>query len=296
MSIELKQACLQEIETDRERGASQLARRCLEMLSDYAAKLDVDSVTRLQRELQKFADELKAARPSMAPVENLLRAFDTCLSKLPSPVAAAVHYARRQAAYLVAESEQAVLQVAQHAAGLVKTGDTILTHSISSTVVEIFRCLQERSVKAVITESRPGNEGQLLATELSKLSISTEYITEAQAGLFVGRCDIVLVGADTLLADGSVVNKAGTFLLALAACEKKIPFYVCCESFKQTSKTDVDIELEEKSGAELELPPLSHITPRNIYFDITPARLISGHISERGITSYHREPDPLSAD
>ena len=104
-------------------------------------------------------------------------------------------------------------------------------------------------------------------------------------GLFVQHADVALVGADTIANDGSVINKAGTYLLALAARDKGIPFYVCCESFKYSQLAAAAIPLEDHDPAELNAPRLPNIKPHNIYFDITPAPLISVWVTERGMYS-----------
>ena len=86
-----------------------------------------------------------------------------------------------------------------------------------------------------------------------------------------------------ILADGATVNKAGTYLLALAARDQGIPFYVCCESFKFAKEDPDKVELEEMSEVELETPDLPHVTIRNVYFDVTPPTLITGWITETGV-------------
>ena len=157
-----------------------------------------------------------------------------------------------------------------------------MTHSLSSTVVELFRLLAASGggVCAIVTESRPLCEGHRLAERLSAWAVSTTLITDAQAGLFVGRADAVVVGADAVLADGGVVNKAGTYPLALLARDAGVPFYVCCESFKRRRPGLPAPEPEEMDAAELGAPELPHVTARNVYFDVTPARLLTALITE----------------
>lgn len=282
---ELAAQGLREIETDRQRGASQLAQRCLQLLAAYARQLQASPVitgAELQAGVKHFATELQAARPSMAPITNLLQHFKDSLER-SATAAQAADGIERQARLLIEQSQRAVHQVARHTCKLVKPGDTVFTHSFSSTIATVFDQLARQAVSAIITESRPGNEGKKLAEHLSLLQIPTEYITDAQIDLFIRRSDIVLVGADTLLTDGGIVNKSGTCLLAMCTFENKVPFYVCCESYKQSAQTAADTALEEKDDAELQLPPLPCIKARNIYFDITPARWISGYISEHGL-------------
>jgi translation initiation factor eIF-2B subunit delta len=138
----------------------------------------------------------------------------------------------------------------------------------------------------IVTESRPLYEGRLVATRLSEWAISTTLITDAQLGLFVPQADIALLGADSVLADGSVINKAGTYVLALAAHDHQVPVYVCAESFKHRPAHLPEPTLEEMDPVELspaQTQSLPHVSVRNIYFDRTPARLISGWVDEHGV-------------
>ncbi len=75
----------------------------------------------------------------------------------------------------------------------------------------------------------------------------------------------------------------GSYLLALAARDCGVPFYVCFESFKRTSRNAEEFELEEMDPAELSPPDLPGILVRNVYFDITPARLVTAWVDENGV-------------
>ncbi|MFO1422851.1 MAG: hypothetical protein U1F70_04220 [Candidatus Competibacteraceae bacterium] len=122
-----------------------------------------------------------------------------------------------------------------------------------------------------------------MAERLSAWRAPTTYITDAQMGLFVARADAVLVGADSVLADGTVVNKAGTGQNTLAARDQGVPFHVCCESFKWREPDQPVPELEEMAPTELGMPDWPAVTVRNVYFDLTPARLVSTWIDEAGV-------------
>lgn len=279
-----KQERLQGIVDDTHRGAAQLAREALQVLADYSAICAAGGGGEFVGKLCDYAGELQRARPSMMPLRNLLEQWCERVRNLSKTEVDNMRGLAIDHAYdLIKQSHAAVDKIARHAAALVPGGSVIITHSHSSTVTECFRQLAEKNVTAIITESRPGDEGKALASQLIECAISAHYITDAQIGLFVSQADLVLVGADSILADGSVVNKAGTYLMALAADNLDVPFYVCAETFKKTANTKVAVELEEKPGEELGLPVLPHITPRNIYFDITPPALITGWINEDGL-------------
>jgi translation initiation factor 2B subunit (eIF-2B alpha/beta/delta family) len=284
MSEEGFQSALDAFNANREQGASELARRALRILAESASSIPATTTAELMLLLNEQANSLVAARPSMAPVNNLISRWLNGLRKHsglePGPMRSA---AVEEAEALIQYSEAAVLEVAQRTAHYLGPGRTLFTHSLSSTVAAVFEQLREQSVRAIITESRPLQEGYLLAGELSEWGIPTTLITEAQAGLFIGEADAVLVGADSLLPDGSLVNKAGSYLVALAAREQNVPFYVCCESFKRRSPEMGEPLLEEMAPTELGAPRFQGVEVKNCYFDITPPQLISGWIDEHKV-------------
>jgi translation initiation factor 2B subunit (eIF-2B alpha/beta/delta family) len=268
---------------DRTHGASELARRGLEIAAHSALTAPAEDVGALTRLLGDRALALAATRPSMAPLRNLLERWRETLAGLP---AGELEAARRTAAdaarALVEDSRRAALEAAAQAAELVGAGRTVATHSLSSTVLEVFNRLKDTGVSVILTESRPLYEGHRLAARLSEWSIPATLITDAQLGHFIGRADLALVGADTVLSDGSVVNKAGSYLLALAARDQGVPFYVCCESFKWGGE-DTGPDLEEMDPSELGAPGWPRVTLANVYFDVTPARLVTAWLTEKGV-------------
>ena len=277
------QQFISQIREDREHGASELARTCLDALARRVGSIEVTSNEALRRQLIEFAQELQSARPTMAAITNLIGEWIAAVERLPASDASTLRDEIKSiSTTLILASENAVSSAAAHAAELVGTGKTIITHSLSSTVVAVFECLVG-NVKAIVTESRPPSEGRRLAAKLSELGIETDFISDQQIGLFAKRADVALVGADTIAGDGSVINKAGTYLLALAARDRDIPFYVCFESFKHSDVSPADVALEEHDPAEIDPPKLAHVKAHNIYFDVTPPDLVTAWISEHGI-------------
>jgi len=290
---QLRRRLLREIEQDLQQGASELARQCLRHLSTFAAHLCQEtnglSPTQAVDELLSLCWDLQQCRPSMAPLSNLLRLWQNRLTQDCFDSIQALEQAVTQATEaIIQQSEQAGALIADHAVQLIKNEATVMTHSRSSSVLTCFEHLAaaNKSIQAIVTESRPGMEGRQLAKELAQLNIKTHYITEAQMGLFAARADVVLVGADTVLADGGLVNKCGTYLLALAAKANQVPFYACCENAKYSHLVSDTIHLESQAAEELRAPTSGNadlIQPHNIYFDITPAKLISAYITEHGL-------------
>lgn len=154
-----------------------------------------------------------------------------------------------------------------------------------------------------VDETRPRNQGaHLTAWELGQAGIDHRVIADNLGGLLMqkGDVDLVLVGTDRTARNGDVANKVGTYLKALAAFDNQVPFYVCLPS--STIDWDLaagvdNIPIEERHENEIHHVQGVHngeiksvrITPEksrafNLGFDITPARLITGLITERGIT------------
>ena len=277
------EALVRVLREDREHGASELARRALSGVAAHAGHAPAANAAELRAALTEIGQRLQVARPSMAPVANLLGAWlqglrDLGEQDLESLRARAVGLAQE----LIRLSLDAVRAAAEHAAALVGPGRTVITHSLSSTVLATFERLAPR-VGVIVTESRPPGEGRPLAERLADLGIRTQFISDAQIGLFAGRAQVALVGADTVTREGAVVNKAGTYLLALAARAQGLPLYVCFESFKRAPLRAAEVELEAHDPIEIDPPRLAGVEAYNIYFDITPASLVTAWVTEHGV-------------
>jgi len=161
-----------------------------------------------------------------------------------------------------------------------------------------------------VDETRPRNQGaSLTAWELGQHGVPHTLIADNTGGHLMqhGMVDIVFVGADRVSANGDVANKIGTYLKALAAHDNAVPFYAVFPSSSidwEISDGVRDIPIEERSGDELRLVygyddtegklRAVRICPEgtgaaNYGFDVTPARLVSGIITERGIAEASRE-------
>jgi methylthioribose-1-phosphate isomerase len=153
-----------------------------------------------------------------------------------------------------------------------------------------------------VSETRPRNQGtSLTAWELAQRHVPHTVVVDNAAGhlLASGLIDLVLVGADRIAANGDVANKIGTYLKALAARDSNVAFYVAAPmtTFDARAESGAAIPIEERGGSEITkvygLTDNGHtaavtVTPpdtdvRNWGFDITPARLVSGFITERGL-------------
>lgn len=157
---------------------------------------------------------------------------------------------------------------------------TILTISKSGTLINVFKLWHTKRtyLKIIITESRPANEGKLMAKELLKCGLKVDMITDAMAGIFVPKADAVIVGADAVLKNGNVINKTGSLALALLCKHYKKPFYVLTAKSKIVNKIRYTIKEEKTDKVWKYVHP--NLITTNIPFEEIDKELITEIISE----------------
>ena len=271
------------IREDRVHGASWLSREALDVLKALAESLPSEDADRLLGVMREAARRLADARPSMASITNMVASL---LYEVEGgrgmPLSRLRRLASEKASALSETSHRGMALTAENAAELIEGKEAVITYSYSSTVLEALSRRPE--VRTIVPESRPLLEGRRLAEQLAERGGRPTLIIDGAMAYFAREADAALVGADSVLADGSVVNKVGTRLAALAAWEAGIPFYVACE----TSKFDVrnylgrEAVLEEGDPAEVG-EGFPGMAVRNPSFETTPARLITAVVTERGV-------------
>jgi methylthioribose-1-phosphate isomerase len=269
--------------------------------------------------LAEAARRLKASRPTAV---NLAWAVDRVASLLSGlPVSARVGAARAQAALIAEEDVAACRAIGEHGADLIagiaarKGGQPveILTHCNAGwlatvdwgTALAPIYVAQARgiAVHVWVDETRPRNQGAALtAFELGQQGVAHTVIADNAGGHLMqhGRVDMALTGADRITRTGDAANKIGTYLKALAAADNGVPFHVAAPaSTVDWSLTDgvAQIPIEERGGEEVthmvgaladgSMARIQVSAPgspaANFAFDVTPARLITGLITERGV-------------
>jgi len=194
-------------------------------------------------------------------------------------------------------------QIAKNGAQLVPFGAKIIHHcntgSLATvdygTALGVIRYAHEigKKIHVFLDETRPRLQGaRLSAWELKELGIPHTIIVDGASGLVMKRfkVDLVLVGADRIAANGDTANKIGTYNLAIVAKHHNVPFYVVAPTSTIDLKTPTgeNIPIEERSADEVRRVGSTLVAPQessvfNPAFDVTPAQLISGIITEKGI-------------
>jgi len=160
----------------------------------------------------------------------------------------------------------------------------VVTISWSSTVFSILKELRPELV--IVSESRPNMEGRITAIRLAESDIKVSFFVDSVLPSLVKGADFVIIGADTLYPDGSIVNKIGSFSLALSAKYFNIPFYVASHTLKLKLKEEKDDNIEEYHSID----EVWNITDKNIkvfnpYFEKVPSELITCYFTEKGYLS-----------
>jgi methylthioribose-1-phosphate isomerase len=281
----------------------------------YLALLAKTDNTNIQAYIKQKCDEMKTARPTAV---NLAFAVDVMLNALID--VQSIDVARKIAFEKASALKQAEIdycdRIGDNGLALIeaiakkKNGEcvNILTHCNAgwlacidwgTATAPIYKAHQKGiNVHVWVDETRPRNQGsKLTAYELLNEGVPHTLIADNTGGHLMqhGMVDLVIVGSDRTTRTGDVCNKIGTYLKALAAYDNQVPFYVALPSSSidfsiSDGLSEIPIEerqpdevkfMEGKGGKVQVCPDGSKIA--NYGFDVTPARLISGLITERGI-------------
>lgn len=260
-------------------------------------------------DLQAASNTLKAARPTAV---NLPWALDRILNKISTQSVqflddtdAIRQFVLEEAQRIADEDVEINKRMAEYGAALINDGDTVIHHCNTGalatvdwgTALGVIHTAHEQGkrIHVLVDETRPRLQGaRLTAWELDQYGIPYEIISDNMAGYFLraGKAQKVLFGADRVAANGDVANKIGTYMLSLAAHDNGVPSYAVVP----TSTIDLSLEhgglipIEERDPEEVlgiqfhgeRVVPIE-AEARNIAFDVTPNRLITGIVTENGV-------------
>ena len=285
------------------RGAPAIGAAAAFGMAQAAQTSPAANLSDLIADLESAADHLRAARPTAV---NLAWAVDQQLAcaREAGPDPETVRAALLTNAQAIADDDVAAnRRIGQNGAPLIREGATVLHHCNTGalatvdygTALGVIRAAHEdgRDFHVLLDETRPRLQGsRLSAWELEQLGVSYEILPDSAAAYYMrrGEVDLILVGADRIAANGDVANKIGTYSLAVLAAAHALPFY----SVAPLSTVDLhcatgdEIPIEERDAGEVLAPygqaiAPAHFRARNPAFDITPARYLSGIITDRGI-------------
>ncbi len=245
-------------------------------------------------DLVQAAKDIKAARPTANDLFYAVDYMTRCLSEGQDPIEAADAYAQSMVDKCTA--------IGKYGAELIKDGFRLMTHCNAGALatVDVGTALAPmrkawadgKRFFVYVSETRPRLQGmQLTAWELLQEGIDHAIIPDGSSGHFIRKgVDMIITGADRIAANGDFANKIGTFEKAVLAKEFGVPFYVAApiSTFDFNTKTGEDIVIEDRSEEEVTMVKGVRIAPKgcralNPSFDMTPARYVTGFITEKGI-------------
>ncbi len=256
------------------------------------------------REVDDAADILAATRPTAV---NLFWALErmrqTAREHREAPVEDIKDALLREALAIQSEDEDTCRLIGINGAGLLRSGQTVLTHcnagalatsGVGTALAVVYQAHNEgKQVHVYADETRPVLQGaRLTSWELTQAGIGVTLICDSMAAQVMkeGRIDCVIVGADRVAANGDVANKIGTYGVAVLADAHDIPLYVAApfSSIDLSIESGHEIPIEEREATEINQGPGGRTAPEEVEvynpaFDVTPARYVSAIITERGL-------------
>ncbi len=284
----------EDIRNMRIRGAGLIARSAVEALRVVAEQSKAEDTESFFNELTETAKILLQTRPTAVSLPNGIRYVMHRLNLAKDrnlPFSKVRESTLTAASEFIESANTAIQRIGEIGARRIVDGDVLLTHCNSTAAMEVMKTAwnEGRKFEVLVTETRPRFQGHLTARELSAAGIPVTLILDDAVRYFMQDVDKVIVGADAITANGALVNKIGTSMVALAAHEARVRVFVAAETYKFSPETMIGelVEIEERSSDEVisdeEQRKIGAIKVLNPSFDVTPAEYIDLIITERGI-------------
>ena len=254
--------------------------------------------------LQAHAAILGAARPTAVNLPWAMARMSARAGANPVAGSAELLTLLRAEATNILDEDRAMCEsIGAHGLQFIPDGTRVLTHcnagalataGIGTALAPVYVAHREgRRVSVFANETRPLLQGsRLTAWELGRAGIPVTILTDAMAASLMRahEIDVVLVGADRVAANGDTANKIGTYAVAVAAKHHGIPFYVCApwSTIDRATASGDAIAIEQRGADEVRFAGGGAVAPadatvRNPAFDVTPAGLITGVITDKGV-------------
>ena len=257
------------------------------------------------KKIENAADIIRSTRPTASNLFWAVNRILKVINSFPDNPLNISELVIEEAKLMAQEDINVNKNIGKNGAALLQDGNTVLTHCNAGSLATVqygtalapIRSAIEmgKSINVIADETRPRLQGaRLTAYELQYDKIPVKVISDTSSGLLMrlGKIDKVIVGTDRVTSD-AVFNKIGTYLVALAAFDNKIPFYVAAPtSTLSLQETIEDVTIEQRDSSEVgNVLGKVQIVPNgveclNYAFDITPFRLVSGVITEDGVFTH----------
>ncbi|MFX1260135.1 MAG: translation initiation factor eIF-2B [Promethearchaeota archaeon] len=283
-------------------GATNVALSAIHFLSDYAKRLKCRDIESCIDKLNNAKDILVNTRPTEPAMKNGLKFLmnklenekqNCCVEDIPD----IIEGYKNKYDEMLKNSKKRIAEIGARRFPDIDKKFIMMTHCHSTLVTAILleAKKQGKNFKVINTETQPKLQGRKTANELLNAGIEVIHIVDSAMRWAVRhfQVDLILIGADSITSEGTVLNKIGSRLLALVAHEEHVPFYVASPLLKYNPETNLGIleTIEMRDPKEIWKTPPEGITILNPAFETVSRRYIDGLITEAGIFASSHVPN-----
>ncbi|TFG00369.1 MAG: S-methyl-5-thioribose-1-phosphate isomerase [Promethearchaeota archaeon] len=298
----------EEIKSLKIQGATDVALSAIQFLSDYAREFTCSSVVDCINKLQIGKEILEDTRPTEPAMQNglnfIMNKIRKCQGELcVEDVPGRIEKYKDQYEQLINDSKKRIAEIGARRIPMIKKDANkekenslhqdddfvVMTHCHSSVVNAILLKAKEqgKNFRVVNTETQPKLQGRKTSRKLSKAGIEVIHIVDSAMRWAVKKyqVDLIIIGADSITSEGTVLNKIGSRLLALVAHEEHVPFYVASPLLKYQPITTLGFleKIEMRNPSEVWKEAPKNVKIKNPAFETVSRRYIDGLITEAGI-------------
>ncbi|MFX0028169.1 MAG: translation initiation factor eIF-2B [Candidatus Hermodarchaeota archaeon] len=275
-------------------GATNIALHAIQFLSNYSKRLKSDNIETCFENLYQAVEILVDTRPTEPAMKNGLKFIMSKLEKekescYPEFISDIIEKYKNQYHDMLQTAKKRIAIIGARRIPDVDTKFNVMTHCHSSLVSAILLEAknQNKNFKVINTETQPRLQGRKTAKKLVEAGIEVIHVVDSAMRWAVRHFEVnlILIGADSITSEGTIINKIGSRLLALVAHEEHVPFYVASPLLKYNPETNLGIleTIEMRDPKEVWENPSNGINVLNPAFETVSRRYIDGLITEAGI-------------
>jgi len=283
-------------------GASNVAINAIDFLSNYAKRLKCENLKACFEKLYEAQDILINTRPTEPAMKNGLKYIMNKLEQekesiIPQYISDIIEKYKNLYYDMIQNSKKKIAEIGARRIPATGNKFTVFTHCHSSLVTAILleAKKQGKDFRVINTETQPRLQGRKTSQELLKTGIEVIHVVDSAMRWAVKhyQVDIIIIGADSITSEGTIINKIGSRLLALVAHEEHVPFYVASPLLKYNPETNLGIleTIEMRDPQEIWKNPPEGIEILNPAFETVSRRYIDGLITEAGIFASSHVPN-----
>lgn len=272
------------IKEDLLSGAAELALRAIVIFQTVIQDKQNEEPEKLKEQLRQAARQLVNAQPAMAPIFHLANSVLLNVSDAKT-TADIIAVAQKTLDDYEKQLCDSAAKIADQVYELIEPGGLVFAYSFSSTVVSALLNARSRGkyFRVVCTEARPSMEGRKLASRLASGGIEVIHTFDMAIGLALPNCCAAFMGCDCIARPG-VVNKVGSWMVAVSCRELKVPLYALSGTEKFVGDDRLfEFEKHERPGEEVWNDAPKGVRLLNNQFDLVPFDLLTGLITEKGM-------------